>query len=237
MNVKPNRFKDLCRPRPSLLVRGKGTPPVPVGRLRRLKGCLPVDPLRLFHPLMCACHICVTAGFTGGFEERAGCMPRRAVSPNIRSARQRASLSPPPMPRGSGSSTRSAPPGPGARRSGRAHRAPCAHRHLPGCPVRSSGPRAPAAPAARKRGDKQSRTVRPDSVRPLPPYHRRGSSQGRNAAARRCLHSAGGDGEKPGPAKCPNYAEKQKMLMAGGVCPVSRPVTWRPRRMLITRDG
>lgn len=133
------------------------------------------------------------------------------------------------MPRGSGSSTRSAPPGPGARRSGRAHRAPCAHRHLPGCPVRSSGPRAPAAPAARKRGDKRSRAVRPDSVRPLPPHHRRGSSQGRNAAARRRLHSTGGDGERPGPAECPDHAEIEKMLPAGTVCPVSRPAAWRPR--------
>ena len=36
---------------------------------------LPVDPLRLFQPLMCACHICVTAGDTGGFEEGPAACP------------------------------------------------------------------------------------------------------------------------------------------------------------------
>ena len=98
-------------------------------------------------------------------------------------------------------------------RSARALRAPAAAaaRHarprsagLPRPVVRPSRPcRACGAEAGR-----QAITGRPPGLRsPAPPYHRRGSSQGRNAAARRCLLGAGGDGERPGPAECPDYAE------------------------------
>lgn len=149
-------------------------------------------------------------------------MPRRAVSPNIRSARLRASpLAAPHAPR-----ERLKHPQRAARlrcaliraRSARALRAPAAaaarharprHAGLPRPVVRPSRPcRACGAEAGR-----QAITGRPPGLRsPAPPYHRRGSSQGRNAAARRCLLGAGGDGERPGPAECPDYPEKQKIL-------------------------
>ena len=161
---------------------------------------------------MCACHICVTAGFTVGIEERAGCTPRRAVPSNRRSeGTARLPLAAPHAPwERLKHPQRAARPrcAPIRARSPRALRAP-ASAGLPRPVVRPSRPcRACGAEAGR-----QAITGRPPGLRsPAPPYHRRGSSQGRNAAARRCLLGAGGDGERPGPAECPDYPEKQKIL-------------------------
>jgi len=70
---------------------------------------------------------------------------------------------------------------------------------MPGCPVRSSGPRAPAAPAARKRDDKQSRAVRPDSVRPLP--HTIAGDRRRGETLRLVVASSARAGTARGPAR------------------------------------
>ena len=100
---------------------------------------LPVDPLRLFQPLMCACHICVTAGDTGGFEEGPAACPgaqslrtyvlRDCAPPSLR----------PPCPVGAAQA-------PAARRPAPVRADPGA---LSARPARTGGSRrAPRAPAA-----------------------------------------------------------------------------------------